>query len=316
MATSRSISNGAQNLSVGTLSPLPGTAGIYFNGLTTCAFNGVTTAPTAAGLPSSNSTDSFTISRGTSAIRLAPSELAFGPHCTASGAGAVSAGVSCAATGAGSVASGQDATASGTSALAIAAGGLATAAGNQSVAVGTEHQVTGTGAIAVGNSAVLQANYAIALGRSTVPVTYTDAVAIGLGATPLGPQTVAFGGNATIHETASGHRFKYVPVALTTNPTVADIMGGLLTYNGVSDVIAVLRPAAQFAAAMGVSATIGSSVHCTVVNQSAFAIIFVTDLDTNWTLADSTNHTIAANTTRELTIIKTGNDPVTCAFYM
>jgi len=321
MAASKSGS--FQNLSVGVLTPLPGLSGIFLNG--TPQFqsppNGVTLAPTATGLPSTDIANSLTVSRGTSSIRLAPNEVAVGNAVTATGARCTALGCNVSATAADTVVLGSACSA--TAAGAIAAGTNCSAEGAASICLGSFSSALGANSIAVGNNTIAQADGGIAIGVSNnVHAGDTDAVLIGRLCDSFAPQVLSFGSISaplTICETGDEHLFKYTPGTAVANPAIADFMGGVLVYSVAAPLVMLLPSAASFAAAIGSPTGANTGIRCLIVNQTASTITISDAADPDWTLTDSTSHVIAANSSREVLILKSsapGDSPETCVFYM
>ena len=304
MAASRRKSQSLQNLNVGTLSPLPGSAGIIINGdllPVSGILNGVAVSSSAVGLPSNDAANSFSVSRGTSSLRCTTGQL--GANATATvvavaiGKGANSAAVNGEALGYGAVAAHQKTTVVGSGSTAGQPFG--TTAGFNSWTYSMESTNLGSNSVAasarctsVGHNNAVNEDYAVIIG--------SHGTSMGVGVYSLGTNTVPL----AVHETKEGHVFRHTPYVLTATPTYSNLKGGILTYHSPDPLTVTLPTAALFVAGIRPAALAGTGIRCTIVNNSPVAVTISAGGDVNWTLADSTSHVIAANSTRLLVLVK------------
>ena len=324
MASKRS-SNSFQNLAVGTLAPLPGISGIYINGAVNFAgaLNGVTLAPMATGLMFDNSTDSFTVSRGISSVRLSTNEVAIGASVIATGSSVTAVGVGVTAIGPQSVAIGYGASSRGTQSVVVGSNSNSTN-GDQGASLGFANSVNADYGVAVGYQETVSADGAIAVGHIST-LTHTDSVVIGSHGASLAANVATLGSNTVplhVHETGEVHRYKYVPGLVTASPAVGDILGGILIYpdTALAPITMTLPSAASFGAAIGNACLPNTGVRCLVVNRSTFAVTVSAGADADWTILDSLGAgVIAANTSRDIIFTKSslaGAVVITCSCYM
>ena len=326
MATPRRSSNMVQNLAVGTISPLPGAAGVFINGSTNSggAINGVTILPDAPGMVHNDPQYSFTLTKGgppASVIALSYDELAMGNDTTATGEFAIALGVSVSAAGQDSVAVGRELSATGLASVCV--GYSCAAVNSNACAFGVNNFAGGVWSTVLGSESYVGANYAASLGQhNVVSDAHTNSVLIGGQANSFAANVASIGSNTIplrMHETKDGHKFKFTVGFVTANPSVADLSGGILTYAVAAPITMTLPSALSFVADIGEPTLAGTGVRCTIINNSASAITLSAGGDPDWTLFNSTSDIIAANTTRELFIVKTsapGAVTLTCTCYM